>query len=77
MSSYRLKCRKNSKSKKPKNCKNYKRQTNAFIKIKVCNSIKYKLIKEQEASGLSSNLGIKTALNKIPLLGPISLTGIK
>ena len=47
-----------------------------LLKYKVCNSIKYKLIKEQEASGLSSNLGIKTALNKIPLLGPISLTGI-
>ena len=30
-----------------------------------------KFIKEQEASGLLRSLGIKTPLNKIPLLGPI------
>ena len=30
-----------------------------------------KFVKEQEASGLLSNLEIKTPLNKIPLVGPL------
>ena len=38
-------------------------------KCEVWDSKKSKFIKEQEASGLLSNLGIKTPLNKIPLLG--------
>ena len=37
----------------------------------MCDSKKSKFIKEQEASGLLSNLGIKTPLSKIPLLGHI------
>ena len=32
---------------------------------------KSKFIKEQQAKGLLSNLGIRTPLNKIPLLGDI------
>ena len=38
-------------------------------KCEVWDSKKLKFIKEQEASGLLSNLGIKAPLNKIPLLG--------
>ena len=34
----------------------------------ICNSKKSRFIKEQQASGLLSNLGIKTPLNKVPLL---------
>ena len=37
----------------------------------ICNSKKSKLIKEQQAKGLLSNLGLKTPLNKIPLLRDI------
>ena len=37
----------------------------------VCNSKKSKFIKQQEASGLLSSLGIKTPLSNIPLLGPL------
>ena len=37
----------------------------------MCESKKSKLIKEQEASGLLSSLGIKTPLNKIPSFGPL------
>ena len=40
-------------------------------KCAVCDSKKPKFIKEQEASGLSNRLEIKTPLNKIPLLGPL------
>ena len=39
-------------------------------KCAVCDSEKSKFIKQQEASGLLSNLGIKTPLSKIPLVGP-------
>ena len=35
----------------------------------VCDSKKSKFIKQQEASGLLSSLGMKTPLKKIPLLG--------
>ena len=34
----------------------------------VCNSKKSRFITEHQASGLLSNLGIKTPLNKVPLL---------
>ena len=37
----------------------------------VSDSKKLKFIKEQEASGLLSSLGIKTPLNKISLLCPL------
>ena len=40
-------------------------------KCAVCDSEKSKFIKQQEASGLLSNLGIKTPLSKIPLVGPL------
>ena len=40
-------------------------------KCAVCDSKKSKFIKQQEVSGLSRSLGIKTPLNKIPLLGPL------
>ena len=50
-------------------------QTNKRImllsKCAVSDSKKSKFIKEQEASGLLSSLGLKTPLNKIPLLGPL------
>ena len=37
----------------------------------ICGSKKSKFIKEQQAKGLLSNLGLKTPLNKIPVLGDI------
>ena len=37
-------------------------------KCPVCGTKNSRLVKEQEAKGLLSNLGIKTPLNKIPLL---------
>ena len=33
----------------------------------VCSSEKSKFIKEQEASGILSNLGLRTSLSKIPV----------
>ena len=34
----------------------------------ICGSKKSRFIKEQQAMGISSNLGIKTPLSKVPLL---------
>ena len=70
MLSYCLKCRKNKNPKIPKT----KSGRIMFLsKCAVCDSKKSKFIKEQEASGLLSSLGINTLLNKIPLLGPLLL----
>ena len=40
-------------------------------KCAICGSKKLKFIKEQQAKGLLSNLGIRTPVNKIPILGGI------
>ena len=40
-------------------------------KCGVCGSKKSRFMKEQETEGLLSNLGIKTPLNKFPLLGDL------
>ena len=39
--------------------------------LAICGSKKSKSIKKQEAKGLLSNLGIRKALSKIPLLGDV------
>ena len=41
-------------------------------KCATCGSKKAKFIKNQEAKGLLSSLGIRTHLSKIPLLGDVS-----
>ena len=38
-------------------------------KCAICGGEKSKLIKNQEAKGLLSNLGIRTPLSKVPVLG--------
>ena len=40
-------------------------------KCAICDSKKSNFIKKQEAKGLLSNLGIRTPLNKVPILGDI------
>ena len=37
----------------------------------VCDSKKSKFLIQREASGLLSGLGVKTPINKIPLVGPL------
>ena len=37
-------------------------------KCSVCNNKKFRFIKEQQAKGLLSKLGIRTPLSQIPLL---------
>ena len=42
-----------------------------ITKCAICGSRKSKFIKKQDAKGLLSDLGIKTPLSKIPVLGDI------
>ena len=42
-------------------------------KCAVCNSINSRFIKQKEASGLLSSLGIKATLSKTPLVGLLFL----
>ena len=71
MQSYCLKCKKNTESINPKVSKTSNGKTMVLSKCAICGSKKSKFIKYQQAKGLLSNLGIRTPLNKIPLLGDI------
>ena len=68
MGTYCLKCKKNNTN---LNSKVFKTKNGRLLmqsKCSDCRIKKLRLIKEQEAKGLLSNLGIKTPLNKTPLL---------
>ena len=71
MKSYYLKCRKNTENINPKVSKTSNNKTVIISKCAKCGSKKSRLIKNQEAKGLLSNLGIKTPLNKVPILGNV------
>ena len=71
MSSYCLKCRKNTKSIDRRVLKTNNGKTMILSKWAICGSEKWRFIKKQEASGILSNLGLKTPLNKIALLSDI------
>ena len=58
MKTYCMKCRKDTENIDPKMVRT---KNSRLIK-------KSRFVKEQEAKGLLSNLGIRTPLNKIPLL---------
>ena len=68
MNTYCVKCRKNTEN---LNSKVFKTKNNRVImqsKCTDCGIKKSRFVKEQEAKGLLSNLGIKTPFSKIPLL---------
>ena len=69
---YCLRCRKNTENNKLKVAGTKHGWIMLLSKCVVCVSKKLKFIKEQKASGLLSNLGVKTPLSKTPLLGPLS-----
>ena len=71
MSSYCLKCKRNTESINPRVSETTNGKTMMLSKCAICGSKKSKFIKKQEAKGLLSNLGIRTPLSKIPLLGDI------
>ena len=70
MSTYCLKCKKkNTENVNSEVLKTKNGRTTFLLKCTVCCSKKLRFMKEQEAKGLLSSLGLKTPLNKIPLLG--------
>ena len=71
MLSYCLKCRRSRESINPKVSKTSNGKAMILSTRAICGSKKSKFIKHQEAKGLLSDLGIKTPLNKIPVLGDI------
>ena len=71
MSSYCLKCRRNTESINPKVSKTTNGKAMILSTCAICGGKKSKFITQQEAKGLLSNLGIRTPLNKIPVLGDI------
>ena len=66
-----LNCRKNTESKNPKVVKTKNRKIILLSKCAFFDNKKSKFIKEQEANGLLSSLGIKAPLNETPLGGPL------
>ena len=71
MKSHCLKCRKYTKNINPQVLSTSNGKLMILSKCAICCSKKSKFIKKQDAKGLSSKLGIKTSLSKIPLLGDI------
>ena len=71
MESYCLKCKKYTKKINPQVSNISNRKLMILSKCAICNSKKSRFIKKQEAKGLLSNLGIRTPLNKVPVLGDI------
>ena len=68
---YCLKCEKDTESVDSKMLKTKNGKTMLSSKCVVFVSKKSRFIKKQEAKRLLSRLGLKTPLNKIPLLGDI------
>ena len=80
LSSYCLKCKKSTESINPKVSKTTNGKTMILSTCAICGSKKSKFIcskelasavKEQQAKGLLSNLGLRTPLKKIPVLEDI------
>ena len=71
MKSYCLKCRKDTENINPRVLKTRNGRAMILSKSAACSSKKSKFIKNQEAKGLLSNLGIRTPLSKVPILGDI------
>ena len=68
MKTYCVKCRKDTENINPKMVRTKNNRLVMQSKCSVSGIEKSRFIKEQEAEGLLSNLGIKTPLSKIPLL---------
>ena len=71
MESYCLKCRKNTENINPEVLSTSNGRVMILSKCAICGSKKSRFIKDQEAKGLLSNLGVRTPLSKVPILGDI------
>ena len=71
MLSYCFKYRENTESINPRVLETSNGKTLIWSKCSICGSKKSKFVKKQEACGILTSLGIRTPLNKIPVLGDI------
>ena len=70
---YCVKCKKDTGNIDPKMFRTKNNRLLMQSKCSVCKNKKLRFVKEQEAKGLLSELGIKTPLSKIPLLNVLFL----
>ena len=71
MESHCLKCKKHTENINPQISNTSNGKSMILSKCAICDSKKSRFIKKQETKGLLSNLGIRTQLNKVPILGDI------
>ena len=71
MSSYYLKCKKNTKGINPRVSKTKNSKTMVVSKCAISGTKKSRFIKKREASGILTSLGLKIPLSDIPLFGDI------
>ena len=71
MKSYCLNCRKDTENINPRVLNTGNGKTMLLSKCAICSSKKSRSIKNLEAKGLLSNLGLRTHLSKVPFLGDI------
>ena len=69
--SYCLKCRKDTANINPSVSSTSDGRAMILSKYAICGNKKSRFIKNQEAKGLLSNLGIRPLLSKVPILGNI------
>ena len=71
MKLYCLKCRKDTENINPRVSNISNGRTMILSKCAICGSKKSRFIKDQEAKGLLSNLGVRKPLRKVPILDDI------
>ena len=71
MKQYCLKCRKNTENINQKVSNTSNGRTMVLSQCAICGRKKSRFIKNQEAKGLLRNLGVRTSLSKVPILGDI------
>ena len=71
METFCLKCKNHTENINPQVSSTSNSKVMILSKCAICNSKKSRFIKNQEAKGLLSKLGIKTPFSKLPILGNI------
>ena len=71
MKSYCLKCRKDTENINSKFSGTSNGKAMVLLKCSICGSKKSRFIKNQETKDLLSNLGLRTPLSKVSILGYI------
>ena len=71
MKSFCLKCKKDTENINPRVSNTSNGRTVILSKCVICGNKKSSFIKNQEAKRLLSNLGVRTPLSEVPILGDI------